>query len=156
MNKRPDFVRDIDGLKLDVNENVLKILSAAKERAPDARPTKNISQTTGVETLRDGASGPPPKPRTNILRKPSSRLQPSDAPVWKDVAPKLTVETKECLRRAAALQRAEGLKPDTEYAITNEALEDWFKRHGYRRRWKSRENREDGPETTAEPTTDEP
>lgn len=156
MSKRPNFARDIDGLKLDVDQNVLKILSAAKEQAPDDKLGMKPPRAAGLETLRDGAAEPLKKQPTNTLRKPSPRPQPSELPTWKDVATKLTVETKECLRRAAALQRAEGLKPDTEYAITNEALEDWFKRHGYRRRLKSRENREDGTEPTVEPTTEEP
>jgi hypothetical protein len=142
MSKRPDFAVDLNRVKLDVSENVSDILTAAKERVAQRNLSPRTPREAVVEMPQNDGHASKKNQRTSTLRKSATRPEPSEALVFKDVATKLTVQTKESLRRAALLQKANGLKPDTEYAITNEAVEDWLKRHGYARRLKSEDPRQ--------------
>lgn len=150
MSKRPDFGVDLNQVKLDVRENVSDILTAAKERVAQ----RNLSPTSQHERV----SHTPPREvpesknivRTQPTPKQATRPAAKEREVFQNVTTKLTPETKKRLRQAARLQEAHEREPHTEYAIVNEAVQQWLKRHGYGGRWKSEEAAPPEAESTEE------
>lgn len=152
MSKRPDFARDVAGVKLDVSEGVASILSAVSQRPIDRETRPSLdSSASSIEP----AKRPETPAAKTVARRPRTTPQAALAGeplALRNVTTKLPSATKELLREAALRQRLKRAVPDTEQGIIDDALQAWFKRHGYGRRLTALG---DSP-AAADPDADEP
>jgi hypothetical protein len=137
MSNRPDFATDLEELKLGVQEeldqNVSKILTAVKQKRPHASPPLNEdSQPTKTIDLSTKQLPSSKLPRGIPVKKQTREAGPRDSLV--NVTTRLSRETKDLLTESALRQKLAKALPDSEQAIIEEALQQWFKRNTYKRR----------------------
>lgn len=143
MNKQPDFGHDLSALNENVNAEVGDVLQALKQKRNAHRPTI-IRQ---AETPASQPSEPnteeriPPTPPTAVKLQRSPRDAPRSRTtpvlerdeVWKSVTTRLRLETVELLKESCLRQELKKKSPHTGQGIVDEALGDWFRKHGYSR-----------------------
>jgi hypothetical protein len=143
-NATLDFGADLASLTGGVESEVgdlLEVLQNKKRaRIKPASTTGGNHMTTDTQTLEAGpqaaASEPAPQPSLEAPRKRSASRNREpiyrDEPVLKNVTTRLRRETNELLSESALRQQLKKETPATRQDILEEALQDWFKRHGYK------------------------
>lgn len=142
MNKQPDFGNDLAALNDNVTAEVGDVLRVLEQKRTATRPvivrkaeesTAAVQNTVDAETAREEpAAAKPPRGK----REPSRpRIAPAieKEEVWKSITTRLRIETVELLKEACLRQELKKKSPHTGQAIIDEALGDWFRKHGYGR-----------------------
>lgn len=164
---KPDFGNDLARLSENVSADVGDVLQALREKR-----TQNLQ--TGArnkEEIKKGANDAPaslPKHQpadgfaeqerltfgpTNRASRPASPrktllLRPTEHVPRKKVTIDMLVPTKELLDKAILRQQLAEKLPDSQWSIVDEALQQWFKRNGYKSKDEVSAN-EMSPETVA-------
>lgn len=132
MSKRPDFAADLHDVNEDVSQNVNTILSVVKERASQRRSSPPAVASPPAAAEHSSPAATPRPSRMSLPRKaPRPREQSRDMSLV-NVTTRIARDTKELLAEAALRQKLAKATPDTEQAIIEEALQQWFKRSGYK------------------------
>lgn len=142
MNKRPDFGSDLATLNESVSAEVGDVLQALQHKREISRPTvvkkpvpTPVESTQPAEQAAEAEqpSAPSAPRRQRVASR--SRLTPTierDEPL-ENVTTRLRHKTNELLTEAALRQRLKKETPSTRQDITETALVDWFRKHGYLR-----------------------
>lgn len=130
MTKRPDFASDLMDVQRDVGQSVSSILSAVKEQSAK-RETPATETSATIDLPRKTPSTQGRETRASSPRKPSPTRHEATGLGLVNVTTRLRLQTKELLAESALRQRLSKMAPDTEQAIIEEALQQWFKRAGY-------------------------
>ena len=132
MNKRPGFTADVDNVKEDVNQEVNTILSLAKERTFQRGAPASSPSPTAADGDHSATRITPRPARITTPRRNSRPQEQRSRKSLVNVTTRLPRETKELLEEAALRQQLAKSAPESEQAIIDDALQQWFKRHGYR------------------------
>jgi hypothetical protein len=126
MGNQPDFAADLGELATSVKGDVSKILNAVKVAG---QTSSSVAKESGEIPA---AARPPATPR---VRKASITVRSADDRPTEEAAFNVTTRlkksTNQLLTDAALHQRLKKQSPATRQHIIEEALWDWFKRHGY-------------------------
>lgn len=94
----------------------------------DSQALESEAPSTNPEQAPQAPAEPPRRRQASRTREPIYR----DEPVLKNVTTRLRRETNELLTESALRQQLKKESPATRQEILEEALQDWFKRHGYK------------------------
>jgi hypothetical protein len=144
MNKQqPDFGNDLAALNDNVTAEVGDMLQVLEQKRTASRPTivkKMEEQTTAVQTPTDthaakheqSSAVSPQRGKREVSRsRPVPAAQQDEA--WKKVTTHVRIGKIELLREACLHQKLKKKHPNTVQGIVDEALSDWFRKHGYSR-----------------------
>lgn len=145
MNKQPDFGNDLAALNDNVTAEVGDVLQALQQKRAAMRPVivqKNDEPAPGAPTRADAGEVAPDQPIAGVTPARSKRQVNHSRPahaieqgeVWKSVTTRLRLETLALLKEACLRQELKKKAPHTGQGIIDEALGDWFRKHGYLRR----------------------
>lgn len=137
MDKRPDFGQDLEALQENVTIEVGTALKAIRESKNASRPVKTIevkepapSQVASTATSEQAAAASPqPRKRSTGRSNQNAIVERKDAK--ENITVRIYTDTNELLSEAANWQKVKRQFPATRQDITQEALEDWFRKHGY-------------------------
>ena len=148
MNKQPDFENDLAALNDNVTtavDDVLQVLQQKRStkqpvasRKIEASPADSAPSTNADAAIKPKQPATSGSPNTSPRRQRlSSRSQltvtvDEDEPL-KNVTTRLRRSTDEFLTEVTLRQRLKKASPDSRQAIMEEAVNDWFRKHGYGR-----------------------
>jgi hypothetical protein len=143
MNKQPDFGNDLATLDENVNAAVGDVLHALhqKRTTRSSEILKKSEETTVKQTVsadqtaeeseKLAVAGAPRRQRSTARTQLAAVIEREE--VWKSVTTRLRLETIEMLKDACLRQELKRKSPHTGQGIIDEALGDWFRKHGYGR-----------------------
>jgi hypothetical protein len=141
MSKEPDFGSDLAALNEHVNVEVGDMLKALKQKraASGQANLKRIEEQAGGQTTSDvSAVSSENRVKGNSQRRQRSAIRSRLIPVierdeaLENVTTRLRGTTNELLTEAALRQRLKKEHPSTRQDIIEVALQEWFRKHGYR------------------------
>lgn len=143
MDKRPDFGKDLATLSDDVTAEVGDVLQALRQSRTTGRKVVAIkgriigNEQQASTTHAPSVDSSDEVPSSNRSRRPPTTARPRAKPVLdehvalENVTTRLRRETNELLTEAALRQRLNKEAPATRQDIVEDALQDWFHKHGY-------------------------
>jgi hypothetical protein len=138
MNKKPDFGSDLAALSDNVAAEVGDVLKALREKKNATRPiitskTQHDQEQSAVrvEKVMVAAVVEPPRIQRRTSRSQLKAASERDE-VLENVTTRLRRQTNELLTEAALRQKLKKESPSTRQDIIEFALQEWFRKHGYR------------------------
>lgn len=141
MNRAKGFAEDLEAISANVENEVGRYVKLLRHetretpRSPDARqvtkPQPQQETKAGGSPAEEPAAAPPAEAHTRTPPKPRPKAALVEKIVRENVSMRLRPETNELLTEAALRQKLKKEIPDTRQDIVDEALQDWFRKHGY-------------------------
>jgi hypothetical protein len=142
MSRAKDFSSDLESISSMVEKDVGAFMKLVREEhapKPSTSEQPSVPQSESSAPMR-GSDAPEQnaptlanerKFRRNARTK--SKLAAEEQVILENVTTRLRRETNELLTEAALRQRLKNETPATRQDIVEEALQDWFRKHSYRR-----------------------
>jgi len=141
MSRTKDFATDLSALSTNVDKDVGRFVKLLRgDRRIHSESSESMNKTdaslpASVEAretpVGDPASAAPSEHRSRPPARKRQKPQPDELLNLQKITTEIPRETDELLTEATLRQKLKKLKPDTRKDIHNEALQDWFRKHGY-------------------------
>lgn len=143
MDKRPDFGKDLAVVSEEVTAGVDDVLQAlrqkraVRQRVVELKVGGDKPEREEHEIVAPSSDSSDAAPSQDRPRRPRTTARTRNASAQEDhvaiinVTTRLPRDTVELLEQASLRQKLQKFRPDTREGIHNEALQDWFRKHGY-------------------------
>lgn len=141
MSRTKDFATDLSALSTNVEKDVGRFVKLLRgDRRIHSENSESMNKTdaslpanveAGEASVVDPMAAAPSEHRSRPSARKRQQPQPDELLNLQKITTELPRETDELLMEATLRQKLKKLKPDTRKDIHNEALKDWFRKHGY-------------------------